>query len=385
MADLPTRAQTVIVGAGIVGVSAAYHLADLGVTDVLVIDQGPLFAAGGSTSHAPGLVFQTNGSRTMCRIAQDSVAIYDTLDVDGEPVWYGVGGLELATTPERIAELKRRQGFARSWGIEGTELLSPAECAERSPLLDPSSVLGGYWIPSDGAGKGVKIVEALARRAKDAGIRFEGGITVTGFDTADGRVHAVETTQGRIECERVLLCAGLWGPTVGAMAGVPIPLVAVQHQLVWTDPVPELAGLQGDTWAQHPIVRHQDVSLYFRQREDHYGVGNYRHEPIVTPQSGIRAPGGQMQPSLMPFTPEDFDLCEAETSRAIPRAPRHDATDRPRAFAERDVLVHARRRLRGRRERDRPRVLGLRGGVGHPRGRHGAPSGRVDDRRRADV
>ena len=318
MADLPTRAQTVIVGAGIVGASAAYHLADLGVTDVLVIDQGPLFATGGSTSHAPGLVFQTNGSRTMCRIAQDSVALYDTLDVGGEPVWYGVGGLELATTSERIAELKRRQGFARSWGVEGTELLSPAECAERSPLLDASTVLGGYWVPSDGAGKGVQIVEALARRAEPAGVGFQGGVTVTGFDTAGGRIHAVETAQGRVECERVLLCAGLWGPTVGAMAGVPIPLVAVQHQLVWTDPVPELGGLQGDTWAQHPIVRHQDLSLYFRQRDDHYGVGNYRHEPIVTPQSAIRAPGGAMQPSLMPFTPEDFDLCEAETARMFP-------------------------------------------------------------------
>ena len=317
MADLPTRAQTVIVGAGIVGASAAFHLADLGITDVLVIDQGPLFATGGSTSHAPGLVFQTNGSRTMCRIAQDSVALYDSLDVDGEPVWFGVGGLEVATTPERIEELKRRQGFARSWGLDDTELLSPEECEERSPLLDPSRVLGGYWVPSDGAGNGVKIVEALARRSRAAGVRFEGGVTVTGFDTTGGRIHAVETSTGRIECERVLLCAGLWGPTVGAMAGVPIPLVAVQHQLVWTDPVPELAGLAG-TWAQHPIVRHQDMSLYYRQREDHYGVGNYRHEPIVTPQDRIRAPGGAMQPSLMPFTPDDFDLCERETERLFP-------------------------------------------------------------------
>ena len=317
MADLPTHAQTVIVGAGIVGASAAFHLADLGITNVLVIDQGPLFATGGSTSHAPGLVFQTNGSRTMCRIAQDSVALYDSLDVDGEPVWFGVGGLEVATTPERIEELKRRQGFARSWGLDDTELLSPEECGERSPLLDPSRVLGGYWVPSDGAGNGVKIVEALARRSRAAGVRFEGGVTVTGFDTTGGRIHAVETSTGRIECERVLLCAGLWGPTVGAMAGVPIPLVAVQHQLVWTDPVPELAGLAG-TWAQHPIVRHQDMSLYYRQREDHYGVGNYRHEPIVTPQDRIRAPGGAMQPSLMPFTPDDFDLCERETERLFP-------------------------------------------------------------------
>jgi glycine/D-amino acid oxidase-like deaminating enzyme len=81
-------------------------------------------------------------------------------------------------------------------------------------------------------------------------------------------VHGVQTDRGDLECERVLLSAGIWGPTLGAMAGVPIPLVAVQHQLVWTDPVAELAGLQGDTWAQHPIVRHQDLSLYLRQRDD---------------------------------------------------------------------------------------------------------------------
>ena len=158
---------------------------------------------------------------------------------------------------------------------------------------------------------------ALARKAEANGVAFEGGVTVTGFDTTGGRVHAVETDQGRIECERVLLCAGIWGPTVGAMAGVPVPLVAVQHQLVWTDPVPELAGLAGEEVA-HPILRHQDVSLYYRHRGDHYGVGNYRHEPIVTPQDAIRRPGGAMQPSLMPFTPEDFEVCEAETERLLP-------------------------------------------------------------------
>ncbi|HEY5905757.1 MAG TPA: FAD-dependent oxidoreductase [Actinomycetota bacterium] len=317
------RAQTVIIGAGIVGVSAAYHLTELGVTDVLVLEQGPLFETGGSTSHAPGIIFQTNGSRTMCRIAQDSVALYDSLDLDGEQVWYGVGGLEVATTVERMQELKRRQGFARSYGIEGTELLSPADAAERSPLLDPSSILGAYWVPSDGAGKGVKIVEALARKAQAAGVGFEGGVTVTGFDIRGGRVHCVQTDRGSVECERVLLCAGIWGPTVGALAGVPIPLVAVQHQLVWTDPIPELVGVDGDRWARQPVVRHQDVSLYFRQREDHFGVGNYRHEPIVTPQGGIRAPGGSMQPSLMPFTPEDFDLCETEAARMFPALAGH--------------------------------------------------------------
>jgi glycine cleavage system aminomethyltransferase T/glycine/D-amino acid oxidase-like deaminating enzyme len=306
----------VIVGAGVVGVSAAYHLADLGDSDVLVLDQGPLFETGGSTSHAPGLVFQTNGSRTMCRIAQDTVALYDSLELDGEPCWYGVGSIEVATTPERMRELTRRWGYGRSFGIDGGEVLSPAEVAERNPLVDPSPILGGYWVPSDGVAKAVRVVAALARTAATRGVGFEGGVTVTGFDIRDDRVRAVETDRGFVECERVLLCAGIWGPTVGAMAGVPIPLVAVQHQLVWTDPVPQLAGETREV--THPIVRHQDMAMYFRQREDHYAVGSYRHEPLVTAQSAIRPPGHAMQPSLMPFTPDDFQVAEREAERMLP-------------------------------------------------------------------
>jgi glycine cleavage system aminomethyltransferase T/glycine/D-amino acid oxidase-like deaminating enzyme len=310
------RAELVIVGAGIVGTSAAYHLAELGLTDVLVLDQGPLFETGGSSSHAPGLVFQTNGSRTMCRIAQDTVRLYEGLEVDGEPGWYGVGGIEVATTQQRLQELKRRRGFARSYGIHDTELLSPQEVAERIPLLDPSTILGGYLVPTDGIGKAVRLATALARKAETKGVGFEGGVTVTGFDVRDGRVHGVTTDRGNVECERVLLCAGIWGPTVGAMAGVPIPLVAVQHQLVWTDPVPELEGETAEV--AHPILRHQDMAMYFRHHGDHYAVGNYRHEPIATPQSALRKPGGSMQPSLMPFTPQDFDVAEAEAARVLP-------------------------------------------------------------------
>jgi glycine cleavage system aminomethyltransferase T/glycine/D-amino acid oxidase-like deaminating enzyme len=310
------RARTIVVGAGIVGASAAYHLAELGEPDVLVLDQGPLFETGGSTTHAPGLVFQTNGSRTQCTIAQDSVALYDLLELDGEPCWYGVGSIEVATSPERMRELKRRLGFGRSYGLEGGELLTPEQVVERIPLVNPSHILGGYWVPSDGIAKAVRIVTALARAAQAQGVEFEGGVRVTGFDVRDGRVHGVETDRGSIECERVLICAGIWGPSVGALAGVQIPLVAVQHQLVWTDPIPELEGETREV--VHPILRHQDMAMYFRHRRDHYAVGNYRHEPIATPQSEIRPPGGSMQPSLMPFTPSDFEVAEAETEKLLP-------------------------------------------------------------------
>ena len=310
------RAHTVIVGAGIVGASAAYHLAELGQPDVLVLDQGPLFETGGSTSHAPGLVFQTNGSRTTCRVARDTVALYEGLSFEGEPCWHPVGSLEIATTPERMLDLKRRLGWSRSYGIEGGELLTPERTAELVPLLDPGAILGAYHVPSDGIARAVRIVAALAGMAAGRGVAFEGGVTVTGFDVQAGHVRGVETDHGRIECERVLICAGIWGPTVGAMAGVPVPLVAVEHQLVWTDPVPELAGERREV--VHPILRHQGMAMYFRHRGDHYGVGNYRHEPIAVAQAELRPPGGPTPPAIMPFTPGDFDPAEAEAARILP-------------------------------------------------------------------
>ncbi|MEX2274430.1 MAG: FAD-dependent oxidoreductase [Actinomycetota bacterium] len=311
------RAQLVIVGAGIVGTSAAYHLADLGFTDILVLDQGPLFETGGSTSHAPGLVFQTNGSRTMCRIAQDTVAQYAQLDHNGDPGWYGVGGIEIATTHDRAEELKRRLGFARSYGIEGAELLSPDETVAWLPLVDPSTIHGSLFVPSDGVAKAVRLAAAYARKAETAGVEFRGGVTVTGFDVRDGRVRGVRTAAGDVTCEQVLVCAGIWGPRLGAMAGVPIPLAVVQHQLVWTEPLPELAGDTREL--AHPILRHQDMSLYFRQRQDRYALGNYRHEPVLTDPEQIRPPSdsGPM-PSVMPFTPEHFTACEQESIRIMP-------------------------------------------------------------------
>jgi len=312
------RAQLVVIGAGIVGASAAYHLAELGLTDVLVVDQGPLFETGGSTSHAPGLVFQTNGSRSMCRLAQDSVRLYSGLESEEGPAWFGAGGIEVATTPERAEELKRRRGFAHAYGIDGTELLTPAETAERIPLLDPGHILGSYLVPSDGIAKGVRVAAALAAKAEMQGVAFEGGVRVTGFDIRDGRVHGVRTDRGDVECEQVLVCAGIWGPTIGRMAGVPIPLAVVQHQLVWTGSLPELAS-DAEEEVVHPILRHQDMSLYYRQRGDRYAVGNYRHEPILFDPDDLRPyREGEPQPSVEPFTPEHFTVAAEETDRLLP-------------------------------------------------------------------
>src|SRR6478752_8398739 len=168
---MSTTPHVVIIGAGIVGANLADELTERGWNRVTVVDQGPLPLTGGSTSHAPGLVFQTNGSRTMTRLATYTIEKLLSLDVDGAWCFNQVGGLEVATTPERLAELHRRQGLATSWGIKGT-VLEPKECVRIHPLVDESKILGGLYVPTDGLAKAPRVVVATVRRAKARGAVF---------------------------------------------------------------------------------------------------------------------------------------------------------------------------------------------------------------------
>ena len=293
------RADVVVIGAAIVGCSVADHLTRLGVTDVVVLDQGPLPATGGSTSHAPGLVFQTNPSKTMTELARLTVERYGELGC-----FEAVGSLEVARTPERYAELKRRHGLATSWGL-ASELITAEEVAERIPVLDPERIHGGYLVPSDGVARAVRACEAMANDAGRRGARFHGDAEVTGIDVAGGRIRAVETATGRIETDVVVVCAGIWGPLVGRMAGVPVPLHPVEHQLVWTTPLKELSGATVEV--DHPILRDQDRCMYFRQRGERYGVGSYQHRPLlVAPENIPRHGEAPVMPTMLPFTAEDF-------------------------------------------------------------------------------
>lgn len=311
-------ARVVIIGAGVVGASAAYHLAELGWTDVVVVDKGPIPETGGSSSHAPGLVFQTNPSKMMTELARYTVELYSALDVDGEPCFLEVGGIEVATTPARWRELQRKHGFATAWGLDAT-LLTPDEVAAHVPLVDPARILGGYHVASDGLAKAVRGVDAMLRHAQRKGVELRGETEVTGFELRDGRVHAVRTTTGDITTPIVLCCAGIWGPKVGRMAGVSIPVQPLGHQYAWTTQVEQL-GAQEE--ATHPILRHQDASMYMRQHYDTYGVGSYQHRPMPLRAEDIPPPEDATgdgryagMPSVMAFTPDDFakpwqDACE---------------------------------------------------------------------------
>ncbi|WP_127501695.1 GcvT family protein [Actinoplanes solisilvae] len=284
-----TGPKVVIVGAGIVGCALADELTVRGWTDVTVLEQGPLFVTGGSSSHAPGLVFQTNPSRTMARLARYTVEKYSALDCFDQ-----VGSLEVATTPERLRELHRRFGFGQSWGI-GSAVLDPVETAELFPLLDKDRVLGGLHVPTDGLARSIKAAETQARRAEGRGARFIGQSRVAEVLERHGRVAGVRTATGEHLADVVVSCAGFWGPRIGELAGTTIPLLPMAHQYVRTSGVGA-----ADTM---PIVRHQDRDLYFRAHGESLGIGSYLHDPMPVSLDEL-AEGGH--PSMLPFTAGTF-------------------------------------------------------------------------------
>ncbi len=310
-----THAQVVVIGAGIVGCSVAYHLTRKGLTDVVVLEQGPLFETGGSTSHAPGLMFQLNASKMVTRLACYSRQLYAQAEVDGQPGFYQSGSVEIATTPERWEELKRREGHARSWGLQA-ELITPDEAALKIPPLTADLLYGALYVPSDGVAKGVRVATYLGAEAQRLGATFYGHTRVTGVEVVDGRVRAVETTRGRIATDAVLLCAGIWGPAIGRMAGVPIALNPMEHQYVRSAPLPALAGQSGEVG--QPLLRHQDHSMYVRQQGECYGIGSYRHEPRLVDVEQIPRHEDSDNPSILPFTEADFAPALAEAQRLLP-------------------------------------------------------------------
>lgn len=330
----PPSPRVIVIGAGIVGCSLADELTARGWTDVTVLEQGPLPTPGGSTSHAPGLVFRTNPSRTLAEFAKYTVEKFGGLEVDGVPCFHQVGGLELATTAERLADLHRRAGYAAAWGIRG-EVVDAARCKELWPLIDESTILGGFHTPEDGLARALLASRAQLDRATARGARFLDRHTVTGIEREHGRVTAVVTDQGTFPADHVVSAAGFWGPVIGRMAGVDVPLQPLAHQYAKTPRLPELADAASE--ASMPILRLQDRDLYFREHTDRIGIGSYAHRPLpvdpfaVLPYDEARARHGDM-PSSYPFTAEDWAPSWEDCRRLFPALRDVDAADVEEGF-----------------------------------------------------
>jgi len=304
------QARLIIVGAGIVGCSAAYHFAKLGWRDVLVLDKGDLFEVDGSTSHAPGGMFLTNPSKMMTEMAKYSREFYGQLALDdGQPILFPVGGLEVAYTKERWRDLRRKQSWAKAYGLP-SELISPEETQQLVEILDPKVIHGSFYTPRDAVAKGVRLLMAITRAAEAIGVVFHGNTAVQDFEVENGRIVALQTSAGRIAAEQVLLCTNIWGPLLADKYGIGIPLQAAQHLYTITSPVPELAG--ETTEVRHPLMRHQDHAMYFRQQGNCYGVGSYRHEPMMVDPRDLG------KTAKLQFTPEHFEAGWASATELMP-------------------------------------------------------------------
>ena len=297
--------KIVIIGGGIVGCSLADELTERGWTDVTVLEQGPMPAPGGSTSHAPGLVQKVTGNKTLAAMADQTINKLLTVSNSEGPGFYQVGSLEIATTPQRLKELHRRTAWLQAYGYEA-EVVSPERAAELHPVLDPTKILGAIHCPTDGIAKGVRAVEALQKIAESRGAVFKDRHEVISIEQEGGKVIGVTTDQEFFPAEIVVSCAGIWGPKVGRMFGMAKAFQPLAHQLAWTEDIPSLANQTEEITL--PIMRHQGEDLYFRQRFNHMGIGSYLHRPLpVESEEILPFDQAEIMPSQLPFTAPEWE------------------------------------------------------------------------------
>ncbi|MDH5354157.1 MAG: FAD-dependent oxidoreductase [Gammaproteobacteria bacterium] len=279
MSDLPNTAKAVIIGGGIIGCSTAYHLAKLGWTDTVLLERKKLTS--GTTFHAAGLVGQLRSNANITELLGYSVDLYNRLEAETGLAtgWKMNGGLRLACNQERWTEVKRQATTARSFGLD-MQLLTPTEARELWPLMNIDDVIGAAFLPTDGQANPSDITQALARGARMAGARIFEDTGVNSIETEKGKITAVITDSGRIECEVVICCAGQWTRDLAASVGVNVPLVSVEHQYMITEAID---GVEADM----PTLRDPDRLTYYKEEVGGLVMGGYEHNPIAWAVGGI--------------------------------------------------------------------------------------------------
>jgi glycine cleavage system aminomethyltransferase T/glycine/D-amino acid oxidase-like deaminating enzyme len=312
-AQLPPRARVVVIGGGVGGASVAYHLAELGERDVLLVERAELTS--GSTFHSAGLVGQLRADPALTRMNMYSVELYRELQAGDNPVgWTESGGIKLASSVARLEEIRRQISWATSYGLPLHEI-SPRAAAELFPLIDLDGVVGAGYLESDGYLDPSQLCYSLAAAARANGVQIHQRTRVTGIDTADGRVTRVRTDRGEIECEVVVNCAGMFAAEVGRLAGVRIPLVPMSHQYVVTEP------FRARSDPPLPTLRDPDLLVYFRQEVDGLVMGGYERDPApwtATPERYDAVPpdfNGRL-------LPEDWPRLDEIVTNAQRRVPR---------------------------------------------------------------
>ncbi|WFR94410.1 GcvT family protein [Rhizobium tumorigenes] len=278
MKELPRTAKAVVIGGGIIGCSTAYHLAKLGWTDTVLLERRKLTS--GTTFHAAGLVGQLRSSANITQLLGYSVDLYKRLESETGLAtgWKMNGGLRLACNEERWIEVKRQATTAQSFGLD-MQLLTPSEALSLWPLMQVDDLIGAAYLPTDGQANPSDITQALARGARMAGAAIFEDTEVLDIEIDKGRIRAVLTDRGRIECERVVVCAGQWTRDFAARFGVNVPLVSVEHQYVIT----ESFGVPSNL----PTLRDPDRLTYYKEEVGGLVMGGYEPNPIAWAVDGI--------------------------------------------------------------------------------------------------
>ena len=312
MIELPKHAKVVIVGAGIVGNSVAYHLANLGWKNMVMIDKGPLPNTGGSTGHASNFIFPVDHSKVMTQLTLDSMAQYKELGVFRES-----GGIEIARKPERMQELKRRMASAKAWGIEAS-LVTPGEVKELFPWINTAAIIGGFHCPSVGVVDSLRAGTMMRDRAQEMGALSVFTFTeITAIDVKDGQVKSLQTSKGNMTTEYIIICCGVWSPKIAKMADVSMSLIPIVHQMIDVGPISEFEHCSQEI--EYPILRDMDTYMYERQVGNNLEIGSYAHRPIIIkPEEIPSIEQAKLSPTEMPFTEDDFDGQYEEAMELIP-------------------------------------------------------------------
>ncbi len=305
--SLPGEAQVVIIGGGIVGCSLAYHLTKLGWRDVVLLERKKLTC--GTTWHAAGLVGQLRATLNMTRLAQYTADLYTTLEQEtGQATGFKQNGsISVATSDERLEELKRGASMGRTFGLE-IEVIGADEIKRLWPLINTGDVVGGVFLPKDGQTNPVDTTRALAKGARSGGAKIFEDTKVTAIHTAEGRVTGIATEKGDIKAEVVVNCGGMWGREIGLMAGVDVPLHACEHFYILTEEMPHVP-------ANLPVLRDQDGCAYYKEDAGKLLLGAF--EPNAKPWGMDGIPEDFSFDEL----PEDFEHFAPVLEGAMNRVP----------------------------------------------------------------
>ncbi len=307
MAALPSHASTVIIGGGIVGCSTAYHLGKKGVKDVVLIERKKLTS--GTTWHAAGLVRSSLYTQNLTRLAKYTVDLYTNLEKEtGQATGFvQPGSISIATNPERWQELRRAADMLRSFNVEAHEI-SPKEAQAKWPLMNVDDVIGAIWYPHDGKCNPIDTTMALAKGARMSGVKFFEDTLVTKIIIENGKAVGVETAEGTIRAETIVIAGGMWTREIAKTIGVDVPLQACEHFYIVTDP---MEGMTPDL----PVMRDMDHCAYYKEDAGKLLLGAF--EPKAKPWALDGIPADFEFGEL----PEDFDHFAPILEDAMKRVP----------------------------------------------------------------